>query len=331
MSNFINNFLKPKLVNINERDKYNIIVTVEPLERGFGHTLGNSLRRVLLSSIPGCAVVEAKISGILHEFEAKDGVYEDVIDILLNLGEIQFLLENRDKVELTLNKKGACKVYAGDFILPEDVKIINPEYILANIDSSGELQIDIRVMKGVGYVSSYNDLHLNKENLSGWLQLDASFSPVNKVSYIVENSRVANRTDLDKLIVDISTNGTVNAFDVLHLASKILIDQFSIFVNYENETKNDILSMEDEVNPELLKTVDNLELTVRSANCLKAENIYFIGDLVRKSELELLKTPNLGKKSLTEIKTILFSKGLSLGMRIDNWEKILERYKIKKR
>ncbi|HFL8824231.1 MAG TPA: DNA-directed RNA polymerase subunit alpha [Candidatus Azoamicus sp. OHIO1] len=330
MSNFINNFFKPKLVDINEKDKYNITVTLEPLERGFGHTLGNSLRRVLLSSIPGCAVVEAKISGVLHEFKSKDGVYEDVIDILLNLGEIQFCLDGRDKVELTLLKKGHGKVLAGDFILPNDVKIMNPDYVLANIDSSGELQIDIRVARGRGYRSAYSNLSVSKENLIGWLQLDASFSPVNRVAYKVENARVVNRTDLDKLIIDISTNGTVSAFEVLHLAAKILTDQLSVFINHEDEKKDEIFSIEDEINPELLKTVDNLELTVRSANCLKAENIYYIGDLIGKSEFELLKMPNLGKKSLTEIKNILFSRGLTLGMKIDNWDKILEKHKSKK-
>jgi len=330
MFDFISSFLKPKLVDITERNKYDISIIIEPLERGFGYTLGNALRRVLLSSMPGCAVVEAKVSGILHEFASKSGVYEDIIDILLNLGGIQFILEGRDKVELYMEKKGNGIVLAKDFILPHDVKIVNPNYIIANIDSYGELGLGVRVIKGKGYKSIFNKDLIKEKNFTGWLQLDASFSPINKVSYRVENTRVINRTDLDKLIIDIETNGTISGSEALHWAAKVLTEQLSVFIHFEASKKDKVLPEEKKINPELFKTVDNLELTVRSANCLKMENIYYIGDLVQKTEFELLKTPNLGKKSLSEIKNILALRKLELGMKIENWDKIKTAHKDNK-
>jgi len=327
MFNFIGSFLKPKLVDINDKDKDNIIITVEPLERGFGYTLGNALRRVLLSSMPGCAVVEAKITGVLHEFVSKEGVYEDIIDVLLNLGGIQFQLQGRDKVELYLEKKGKGPVLASDFILPHDVKIINPNYVIANIDAYGELNMGVRVARGRGYRSAFNNELIKERNFTGWLQLDTSFSPINSVSYKVENTRVINRTDLDKLIINIETNGTISGSEALHWAAKVLSEQLSVFIYFDPCEDNKKKPVEEKINPELLKTVDNLELTVRSANCLKMENIYYIGDLVQKTEFELLKTPNLGKKSLAEIKNILAERKLALSMKIDNWKKIKETHK----
>lgn len=329
MSNFIDGFLKPKVVDIVEVDKNNVRVTIEPLERGFGHTLGNAMRRILLSSMPGCAVVEAKISGVLHEFVSKDGVYEDIIDILLRLSGICFKLEGRDSVELSLSKKGPCQICASDFVLPHDVKVINPDYVLANVDASGDLGIDIRVLRSNGCRMAVNKHDFSKKDLIGWLQVDAFFSPVERVSYEVENTRVKNRTDLDKLIVSICTNGTITASEALHWSAELLCDQLSVFINFEKENIDKKVFSKNNVNSELLKTVDSLELTVRSANCLKAESIYYIGDLVQKAELELLRTPNLGKKSLTEIKDVLLKKGLTLGSKDENWLKTKEEYESK--
>ena len=321
MSDFLNGFLKPKLVDVIELGDNKIEVTIEPLERGFGHTLGNALRRIMLSSMPGSAITEVKISGILHEFTAKNGVYEDIMDILLNLNNICFKLENKDYVELSLSKKGPCVVLASDFILPHGIKIINPDYVIANIDDSGELGIDIRVVKGRGYRTILNNQEIAKKDFIGWISLNTFFSPINRVSYKVENTRVKNRTDLDKLIISIETNGTISASEALHWSSKILSDQLAVFINFDKESVKDEQLVKESINPELLKSVDSLELTVRSANCLKAENIHYIGDLILKNESELLKTPNLGKKSLMEIKDILFKKGLHLGTKDSLWLK----------
>lgn len=327
MTNFLDDFLKPRVVEIKDINANDIVVIIEPLERGFGHTVGTALRRVMLSSMPGCAIVEAKISGVLHEFIAKDGVYDDVMDILLKLSGIYFKLFNKDEVELSLNKRGPCEVFASDFVLPSGVEIINPDYLITSIDALGDLGIDIKVARGKGYVSASENFDFNKNDLVGWLKLDASFSPINRVSYEVENIRVKNRSDLDKLTLNINTNGAISGIEALHWASKILSDQLSVFINFEKEKVDIKSSVKDNVNPELFKTVDNLELTVRSANCLKAENIHYIGDLVQKNESELLKTPNLGKKSLAEIKHILHERELSLGCKDINWPKILEDYK----
>ncbi|HIH2762868.1 MAG TPA: DNA-directed RNA polymerase subunit alpha [Candidatus Azoamicus sp.] len=327
MSSFFDDFLKPKIVDVKDLTNNDISIVIEPLERGFGHTVGTALRRVLLSSIPGCAVIEARLSGVLHEFMAKDGVYDDIMDIMIKLSGICFKMHNREHVELSLSKKGPCDVFASDFVLPSDVEIINPNYFITAVNVSGDLGIDIRVHKGRGYTSSNEKVDLNKLDFSGWLKLDTSFSPINRVSYEVENIRFKDRSDLDKLIINISTNGTIGAIESLHWASKILSEQLSVFISFEKEKVDIKSSVKDKINHELFRTVDNLELTVRSANCLKAENIYYIGDLVQKSEAELLKTPNLGKKSLAEIKHVLHERGLSLGCKDSNWSKVLEEYK----
>ncbi len=327
MTDFLNDFLKPRIIEIRDLDINNIVVVIEPLERGFGHTIGTALRRVMLSSMPGCTVIEARISGVLHEFIAKDGVYDDVMDILLKLGGICFKLLDKNYVELSLNKKGPCNVYASDFVLPDGVEIINPGYVITSVDESGDLGIDIRVAKGRGCVSSYEVLDFEKNNLSGWLKLDSFFSPINNFSYDVENIRIKDRSDLDRLVLNINTNGTISAVDALHLASKILSDQLSVFIKIEKEKIDIKTSVKDQINLDLFKPVDSLELTVRSANCLKAENIYYIGELIQRSESELLKTPNLGKKSLAEIKHVLHERGLSLGCKDINWITILEDYK----
>ncbi|HIH2763186.1 MAG TPA: DNA-directed RNA polymerase subunit alpha [Candidatus Azoamicus sp.] len=325
----INEFLKPKIVDVIEIDKNTIKITIEPLEKGFGETLGYILRRVLLSYIPGCAVVEAKISGIPHEYVTKDGVYEDIIDILLNLSGIYFKLDDKTEIELSLNKKGPCKILASDFILPHGVEIINPDHLIATLDSSGNLGLDIKVLKSHGHRIGINKSDLNKKDLLGWLQLDAFFSPIEKVSYKVENTRVKNRANLDKLIIFMSTNGSIKASEALHISAKLLSEHLSIFINFENEKfqKNPVVKSNIDLN--LFKTIDSLELTVRSANCLKSENIYYIGDLIQKTEIELLKMPNLGKKSLTEIKNVLLKHNLNLGSKIENWSEIKNEYKNK--
>ncbi|HIH2762555.1 MAG TPA: DNA-directed RNA polymerase subunit alpha [Candidatus Azoamicus sp. MARI] len=325
----INEFLKPKIVDVVEIDKNSIKIIIEPLEKGFGDTLGYILRRVLLSYIPGCAVTEAKISGIPHEYVTKDGIYEDIIDILLNLSGIYFKLEDKTEVELSLNKKGPCKILASDFILPHGVEIVNPDHLIATLDSSGNLGLDIKVLKSHGHRIGINKSDINKKDLLGWMQLDAFFSPIEKVSYKVENTRVKNRANLDKLIILMSTNGSIKASEALHISAKLLSEHLSIFINFENEKFQKSPIVKSNIDLNLFKTIDSLELTVRSANCLKSENIYYIGDLIQKNELELLKMPNLGKKSLTEIKNVLLKHNITLGSKIDNWSEIKNEYKNK--
>lgn len=314
-------FLKPKLIDVQEIGVNQARIILEPLERGFGHTLGNALRRILLSSMTGCAATAVRIEDVLHEYTTKEGVQEDIIDILLNLKGVQYKLEGRNEVELTLHKTGAGPVVAGDFQLPHDVKIMNPDYVIANMTDTGELKMTVKVVRGTGYVPAVTRQVTSEDesSLVGWLHLDASFSPIRKVSYKVENARVEQRTDLDKLIVDLETNGTIDPEEALRTAAMILSEQLSVFVDLKQEKHLEQTSVVAHIDPILLRSVDDLELTVRSANCLKAENIYYIGDLIQKTEVELLKTPNLGKKSLTEIKDILAAKGLSLGMKLENW------------
>lgn len=320
MQRAVKEFLKPRIIDVQEVGHRTAKIVMEPLERGFGHTLGNALRRVLLSSMPGCAVVEAQIEGVLHEYTTKEGVQEDIIDILLNLKGIEFKLEGRDEVELKLEKEGEGPVLAGDFELPHDVQIMNPEYVIANMTKAGNLKMTVRVARGRGYEPV--SMRIDPEETArpiGWLQVDSSFSPVRRVTYSVENARVEKRTDLDRLIIELETNGTIDPEASIRYAASILADQLSVFVDLKGEKQAEPARMRAEIDPVLLRPVDDLELTVRSANCLKAENIFYIGDLVQKTEVELLKTPNLGKKSLTEIKDVLAAKGLSLGTRIEGW------------
>jgi DNA-directed RNA polymerase subunit alpha len=324
MQNSISGLLKPRLVEVVSKSPNHSRIIIEPLERGFGHSLGNALRRVLLSTIPGCAVTDVEIEGVLHEYTTIEGVQEDVIDILLNLKMLAVVLHSRDEVELTLAKNGAGCVTAADISLPHDVDIINPDLVIANLTQAGILNMKIRVRRGRGY----EPVSIRKANTEhglavGALQLDASYSPIVKVAYQVESTRVEQRTNLDKLIIELETNGTVDPEQTIKLAATILHDQLSVFVDFEKvkPQPEDVKVGEEEppFDPVLLRPVDDLELTVRSANCLKAENIFYIGDLIQRTEVELLKTPNLGKKSLTEIKDILALKGLSLGMRLENW------------
>ena len=323
MQNPISGLLKPRLVEVVSKSPNHSRIVIEPLERGFGHSLGNALRRVLLSTIPGCAVTDVEIDGVLHEYTTIEGVQEDVIDILLNLKKLAVILHSKDEVELTLSKNGAGCVTAADISIPHDVEIINPDLVIANLTQAGVLKMKIRVRRGRGYEPvSVRKLNSDHNPVVGALQLDASYSPIVKVAYQVESTRVEQRTNLDKLVIEIETNGTVDPETTIKMAATILHDQLSVFVDFEkvNEQAPDAeFEVEEVFDPVLLRPVDDLELTVRSANCLKAENIFYIGDLIQRTEVELLKTPNLGKKSLTEIKDILALKGLSLGMRLENW------------
>jgi DNA-directed RNA polymerase subunit alpha len=323
MQNSISGLLKPRLVEVVSKTPNHSRIVIEPLERGFGHSLGNALRRVLLSTIPGCAVTDVEIEGVLHEYTTIEGVQEDVIDILLNFKKLAVVLHSRDEVELTLTKNGAGCVTAADIIVPHDVEIINPDLVIANLTQAGVLNMKIRVRRGRGYEPvSARKSNSEYNPMIGALQLDASYSPIVKVAYQVESTRVEQRTNLDKLIIELETNGTVDPEETIKLAATILHDQLSVFVDFEkvnDELTEEEIEVEEVFEPVLLRPVDDLELTVRSANCLKAENIFYIGDLIQRTEVELLKTPNLGKKSLTEIKDILALKGLSLGMRLENW------------
>ena len=313
-----NELLKPRLVDINVISPRNAKIVLEPLERGFGHTLGNALRRILLSSIQGCAVVEAQIEGVLHEYTAIEGVHEDVVDILLNLKGLAVVLHNKTEANLVINKVGPGVVTAADIQGDADVEIINPEHVIANITSNGSLSMTLKIATGRGYVPA-TQRRTDDERPIGSLLLDASFSPVRRVSYSVESARVEQRTNLDKLVIELETDGTVDPEETVRKAAGILQQQLTVFVELEGSEQEEAAWVEAEIDPILLRPVDDLELTVRSANCLKAENIYYIGDLIQRTEVELLKTPNLGKKSLTEIKDVLGSHGLSLGMRLENW------------
>ena len=320
MHSSVTEFLKPRVVKVQPVAPRQARVVIEPFEHGFGHTLGNALRRVLLSSMPGAAITEVEIEGVLHEYTSIEGVQEDVVDILLNLKAVAIKMHTRDVAELRLHKKGPGPVTAGDIQVDHDVEVVNPDLVIANLTKAGELTMQIKIEKGRGYRPALQRAAFEESTRPiGRLQLDASFSPVRRVTYSVEAARVEQRTDLDKLVIDIETNGTIDAEEAIRRAGAILKDQLSVFVDLqgEEEASNKIETMQ--FDPLLLRPVDELELTVRSANCLKAENIHYIGDLVQRTEVELLRTPNLGKKSLTEVKEVLQGHGLMLGMRLDGW------------
>jgi DNA-directed RNA polymerase subunit alpha len=318
-------FLKPRSISVQNLGNNRARVMLEPLERGFGHTLGNALRRILLSSMPGAAVVKAQIEGVLHEYTTIEGVKEDVIEILLNLKglAIQMHGDQKGEVELKVQKSGVGPVTAGDITLDHDIEIINPEHIISHITQDKDFNMTLTIAQGRGYEpvaarKVASDIEGTGATI-GHLQLDASFSPIRRVTYMVEAARVEGRTDLDKLVIDLETNGTIDPEEAIRRAATILASQLSVFVDLKGEEKPQEPRKEIGIDPILLRPVDELELTVRSANCLKAENIYYIGDLIQRTEMELLKTPNLGKKSLTEIKDVLGTKGLSLGMKLEGW------------
>ena len=311
--------LKPRIIDVQSLSPVHAKVVMEPFERGYGHTLGNALRRILLSSMPGYAPTEVSIDGVLHEYSTIDGVQEDVVDILLNIKGVVFKLHNRDEVVLQLSKEGEGVVRASDIVVSHDVEIINPDHVIAHISAGGKLAMEIKVEKGRGYVpGNVRNVGESSKNI-GNLVLDASFSPVRRVSYFVESARVEQRTDLDKLIMEIETNGVIEPEESIRMSARILMEQLSVFADLEGTDMPVEHQKTVQVDPLLLRPVDDLELTVRSANCLKAESIYYIGDLIQRTENELLKTPNLGRKSLNEIKEVLAARGLTLGMKLENW------------
>ncbi len=319
-SNF-SELLKPRRVDVESLSETRAKITIEPLNRGFGHTLGNALRRVLLSSMSGAAITEVQIDGVLHEYTTIEGVQEDVTDILLNLKGLAIKMHGRDEATVTLNKSGAGQITARDIALGHDIEFSNPDHVIASLTKIGQLNMTMKIERGRGYrpvvIGSGGE---EVEQTIGKLKLDASFSPIRRVSYEVQSARVEQQTDLDKLIMEIETNGTIDPENAIREAARILRSQLSVFVDLEaEESDSPRLRAEPDIDPILKRPVDDLELTVRSANCLKAESIFYIGDLIQRTEVELLKTPNLGKKSLTEIKDVLASRGLSLGMRLENW------------
>ena len=321
MQGSVTEFLKPHLVNIEQISSTHAKVTLEPLERGFGHTLGNALRRILLSSMPGCAVTEVEIDGVLHEYSSKEGVHEDILEVLLNLKGLAVKVQDKDDIILTLNKSGIGPVTAGDITHDGGVEIVNPNHVICHLtDKNATISMRIRVQRGRGYVPASARVHTQDDDRPiGRLLVDARFSPVDRIAYNVEAARVEQRTDLDKLIIEMETNGTIDPEEAIRRAATILAEQLDAFVDLRDVRQPEVKEEKPEFDPILLRPVDDLELTVRSANCLKAETIHYIGDLVQRTEVELLKPPNLGKKSLTEIKDVLASRGLSLGMRLENW------------
>lgn len=324
MPSVVAKLLKPNRISVENITSTKARIALEPLERGFGHTLGNALRRILLSSMSGCAITDVTIDGVLHEYSALDGIQEDVLDIILNLKQVSLsiLSEDKDELELSLNKQGPCSVTAGDITLTHDVEVHNPDLVIANITGDTSLNMTMKVVRGLGYQPANVRAASNEDRPIGGLQLDASFSPVVRVAYDVEAARVEQRTDLDRLVINLETDGSLDPEDAIRTAATILQDQLSNFVYLQDSTGVEPAAQAPEkpaIDPILLRPVDDLELTVRSANCLKAENIFLIGDLIQRTEVELLKTPNLGKKSLTEIKDVLANRGLSLGMRLENW------------
>lgn len=315
----LSTFLKPKIIQVQNISANRAKVSMEPFERGYGHTLGNAMRRILLSSMYGFALTEVSITGVLHEYSTLEGVQEDIVDILLNLKGVVFKLFTGQEVTLTLRKSGEGVVRASDIELTHDVEIINPDHVIAHLTANGQLEMQLKVEHGCGYVPGNLHAIRSEGKRIGRILLDASFSPIRRVSYTVESARVEQRTDLDKLIMDIETNGTIDPEEAVRSAARILIDQLSVFADLEGTPVSREAPKAPQIDPVLLRPVDDLELTVRSANCLKAENIYYIGDLIQRSENELLRTPNLGRKSLNEIKEVLAQRGLTLGVKLENW------------
>jgi DNA-directed RNA polymerase subunit alpha len=322
----IGEFLRPRIVKVEDvaGGSHRARVSLEPLERGFGHTLGNALRRILLSSMSGCAVTEVEIQGVLHEYTTLEGVQEDVLEILLNLKGLAISLNGKDEATFALSKRGPGPVLAGDIDLGHSGVIANPDLVIANLTTDTELSMTLTVRRGLGYEpATQREVEGAEDRPIGKLPLDASFSPVRRVAVEVQAARVEQRTDLDRLVIDLETNGTIDPKAAIQRSAQILRDQLWSFVDLEGAPIPEGIptepAREPTFDPILLRPVDDLELTVRSANCLKAENIYLIGDLIQRTEVELLKTPNLGKKSLTEIKDVLATRGLSLGMRLENW------------
>jgi DNA-directed RNA polymerase subunit alpha len=314
-----NQVLRPRGPQIERASGNRAKVVIEPLERGYGHTLGNALRRVLLSSIPGFAITEVEIDGVLHEYSTIEGLQEDVLEVLLNLKDVAIRMGTGESTTLTLAKSGPGVVTAADIKTDHNVEVVNGDHVICHLTKDASISMRLKIERGLGYQPAAARRRPDEETRAiGRLMLDASFSPVRRVAYEVEAARVEQRTDLDKLVLDIETNGTIDAEEAVRTAADILTDQLSVFGDFTRRPA-DTKASAPGVDPLLLRPIDDLELTVRSANCLKAESIYYVGDLIQKTEVELLKTPNLGKKSLTEIKEVLAQRGLSLGMKLENW------------
>ena len=313
--------IKPKKLDIvlSEASRKVATVVAEPLERGFGQTLGNSLRRVLLSSLQGAAITSIHIDGVLHEFSSIPGVREDVVDIVLNVKDIAVKMQGDGVKRLVLKRRGPGAVTAGDIQTTGDIQILNPNLVICTLDEGADLRIEFTVMAGKGYVPA--DRNRAEDAPIGLLPIDSMFSPVKKVSYRVEATREGQDLDKDKLTMTIETNGAMSPEDALAYAARILQDQLAVFVNFEEPRREEAQHAIPELafNPALLKKVDELELSVRSANCLKNDNITYIGDLIQKTEGEMLRTPNFGRKSLNEIKEVLAQMGLHLGMEVTGW------------
>ena len=320
-----NDFLKPRIIEVQRVSSMQAKIVMEPFERGYGHTLGNALRRILLSSMPGYAPTEVKIASVLHEYSSIDGVQEDVVEILLNLKGVVLKLHNASVAMLTLKKEGVGVVTAGDIIVDADTEVINPSHVIAHLTAGGKIDMEIKVEQGRGYVSAIARQTPIENRAVGHIALDASFSPVSRVSYAVESARVEQRTDLDKLIMEIETNGAIDPEEAIRYAARILVEQFSVFAALEGTPAPVEKPQTPKVDPMLLRPVDDLELTPRSSNCLKAQSIHYVGDLIQNTENDLLRTPNLGRKSLNEIKQVLAEHGLSLGMKLENWPVTIEK------
>ena len=313
--------IKPSKLNIETGDDQRRVATVvaEPLERGFGVTLGNALRRVLLSSLQGAAVTSLRIDGVLHEFSSIPGVREDVTDLILNIKQLALSMHSNGPKRMTLKAKGPGEVTAAQIQTPADIEIMNPDLIICHLDEGASLSIELEVNSGKGYVPA--SANRKEDDPIGLIPIDSIFSPVRRVSYKIENTRVGQQTDFDKLSMTVETNGAVKPDDAVALAARILQEQLRLFVNFEEPQQQIAERVEDELpfSKNLLRKVDELELSVRSANCLKNDNIIYIGDLVQKSEAEMLRTPNFGRKSLNEIKEVLAQMALHLGMEVSGW------------
>ena len=311
--------IKPNKIDFSSKGKTLTTLVAEPLERGFGLTLGNALRRVLLSSLRGAAVTSVQIDGVLHEFSSIAGVREDVTDIVLNIKEIAIKMEGDGPKRMVVRKQGPGAVLAGDIQTVGDVEILNPDHVICTLDEGAEIRMEFTVDTGKGYVPA--DRNRAEDAPIGLIPVDSLYSPVKKVSYKVENTRHGEELDKDKLTMSIETNGSISGEDAVAFAARILQDQLGLFVNFDEPQKEVAAEAVTELafNPALLKKVDELELSVRSANCLKNDNIVYIGDLIQKTEAEMLRTPNFGRKSLNEIKEVLAAMGLHLGMEVTDW------------
>jgi DNA-directed RNA polymerase subunit alpha len=324
--------IRPRALQVDQESLTDVYgrFACEPLERGFGITLGNSLRRVLLSSLQGAAIIAVKFDDVSHEFTSVPDVVEDVTDIILNLKEIILRIHEPRQINLRVDIDGPAEVKAGDIQIPGQVEILNPDHHIASVTKGGRLACDLIVGPGRGYLPTERQVSDDSDKEIGWIQLDALYSPVRKVNYAVTNARVGQITDYDKLTLEIWTNGSVNPEDAVAYAAKILKEHLNIFINFEEEEElppGEVEEPEQEVNENLFRPVDELELSVRSANCLQNAGIKLIGELVQRTEAEMLKTKNFGRKSLKEIRDILAEMDLQLGMKIDNWEQLLGRWK----